>query len=81
MVTPPLIRNQHYPGKRHGGLLLLESLKTITESTLGTDLALPAKKMDGALLNPENHPGAGSSKKTIPLFTVFQKDTLILRLI
>lgn len=40
------------PWKTPWRIIALGSLKTIVESTLGTDLALPAKKMDSGFIKP-----------------------------
>jgi len=50
-------------------IILTGSLKTIIESTLGTDLAAPALKPDTSFIIRVSHPGAGSCQRTIPLFT------------
>jgi hypothetical protein len=40
------------PWKTPWRIITIGSLKTITESTLGTDLAIPAKKMDTSFIKP-----------------------------
>jgi len=40
------------PWKTPWRIIVIGSLKTIAESTLGTDLALPAKKMDASFIKP-----------------------------
>jgi alpha-glucosidase len=40
------------PWKTPWRIITIGSLKTVAESTLGTDLALPAKKMDGSFIKP-----------------------------
>lgn len=40
------------PWKTPWRIIVVGDLKTVTESTLGTDLALPAKKMDASFIKP-----------------------------
>jgi hypothetical protein len=40
------------PSKSPWRIIAMGSLKTVTESTLGTDLAFPAKKMDASFIKP-----------------------------
>ena len=48
------------------------------ESTLGTDLAFPAKKMDASFIKPGKASWSWVLKKMIQLFTGFRKNILIL---
>lgn len=49
---PTLNPESTLPWKTPWRIIAIGSLKTITESTLGTDLALPEKKMDKSFINP-----------------------------
>ena len=50
--TPTLNPESTLPWKTPWRIIAIGDLKTITESTLGTDLALPAKKMDASFIRP-----------------------------
>jgi hypothetical protein len=50
--TPTLNPESALPWKTPWRIIVIGSLKTISESTLGTDLALPAKKMDATFIKP-----------------------------
>lgn len=50
--TPTLNPESTLPWKTPWRIIAIGELKTIAESTLGTDLALPAKKMDAAFIKP-----------------------------
>jgi hypothetical protein len=49
---PTLNPESTLPWKTPWRVIVVGDLKTITESTLGTDLALPAKKMDASFIKP-----------------------------
>ena len=49
---PTLNPESTLPWKTPWRIIVIGDLKTITESTLGTDLALPAKKMDHSFIKP-----------------------------
>ncbi len=49
---PTLNPESALPWKTPWRIIVIGSLKTVSESTLGTDLALPAKKMDAAFIKP-----------------------------
>ncbi|WP_460639709.1 glycoside hydrolase family 97 protein [Larkinella harenae] len=49
---PTLNPESVLPWKTPWRILVIGSLKTVQESTLGTDLALPAKKMDASFIKP-----------------------------
>lgn len=49
---PTLNPESTLPWKTPWRIIVVGDLKTITESTLGTDLALPAKKMDTSFIKP-----------------------------
>jgi hypothetical protein len=49
---PTLNPESTLPWKTPWRIIVVGDLKTITESTLGTDLALPAKKMDASFIKP-----------------------------
>jgi len=50
--TPTLNPESILPWKMPWRIIAIGDLKTITESTLGTDLALPAKKIDASFIKP-----------------------------
>jgi alpha-glucosidase len=50
--TPTLNPESVLPWKTPWRIIVIGDLKTITESTLGTDLALPAKKFDASFAKP-----------------------------
>jgi hypothetical protein len=50
--TPTLNPQSVLPWKTPWRIIVIGSLKTIAESTLGTDLALPAKTMDASFIKP-----------------------------
>ena len=50
--VPTLNPESTLPWKTPWRILVVGSIKTITESTLGTDLAFPAKKMDPSFIKP-----------------------------
>ena len=50
--TPTLNPESTLPWKTPWRIIVMGDLKTITESTLGTDLALPAKKFDASFVKP-----------------------------
>lgn len=66
------------PWKTPWRIMVIGSMKTITESTLGTDLAFPAKKWILHLLNQVRHPGVGYCRKMIPPFTAYKKNSSIM---
>lgn len=49
---PTLNPESTLPWKTPWRIIVVGSMKTIVESTLGTDLALPAKKMDASFIKP-----------------------------
>jgi len=50
--VPTLNPESTLPWKTPWRIIVIGDLKTITESTLGTDLALPAKKIDASFIKP-----------------------------
>lgn len=50
--NPTLNPESALPWKTPWRIIVIGSMKTITESTLGTDLAFPAKKMDSSFITP-----------------------------
>ncbi|MFN3664880.1 MAG: glycoside hydrolase family 97 catalytic domain-containing protein [Sediminibacterium sp.] len=50
--VPTLNPESSLPWKTPWRILVIGDLKTVTESTLGTDLAFPAKKMDPSFIKP-----------------------------
>lgn len=50
--VPTLNPESSLPWKTPWRILVIGNLKTVTESTLGTDLAFPAKKMDPSFIKP-----------------------------
>ena len=66
------------PWKTPWRIIVIGSMKTITESTLGTDLAFPAKKSILPLLNLVKLHGVGYCKRMTPPFTVYKRNLLIM---